>query len=327
MRNRNKNPSECIESLKQFNASSKQIQVRPSDIEVYHVESVSVHLIKLVDARTAAEAVLTGGMVTPTVMLNCNQFSERVAEGFVSGQYTTILKIGEILLAVDNNSRCRSSLANACKASGQTFYKGDLLSDIALARELDTGRKKPVIIYYHMDLRLGIALKVCSETKIFEDMTALDEWNDESLTLGDWIVNEKEQILEFEISPTNGFVPVVRCAQSLTGEYIFHREYCVRNENAVSAAVLEGASSIDDVKKFAGRSMNGLIPNISGRLTKVLGKKRSKEFKSLIQTAYVTGGEDAAVRTALSYLDKVNFNSVVSRKEAEEEIGYIFMGR
>lgn len=327
MRNRNKNPSECIEALKKSNASSKQIKVNTSDIEVYHVESVSEHLIKLIDAKTATEAVLAGGAVTSTVMLNCNQFSKKVTEGFALKQYTTILKIGEILLAIDNNSRCRSSLANACKASGQTFYKDDLLSDIALARELDAGRKKPVIIRYHMDLRLGIALRVCSEMKFFEDMTAIDEWGDKNLSLGDWIINEKEQILEFEASPVNGFIPIVRCMQSLAGEYLFHREYCVREENAVSAIALEGTSSIDDVKKFANRSMNGLAPNISSRLAKTLGKKRGKEFKSLIQTAYISGGEDAAVRAAMSYLDKANFNSATPRKEAEEELGYIFMGR
>ena len=236
MRNRNKNPSECMEALKKFNASMKQIQVNTSGIEVYHIESVNNQLIKLVDVSAAAEAILSGGIVTPTAILDAKQFNSEVVESMKTRQYKTILKIGEILLLIDDATRCRSSLVGMCKASGSTFYKGDLLADIALAGEL--GNRTSVVLGYHMSKHIGVAIRASSTAQELEDLTALNEGQDPELMLGNWHVDNYCQVVEFEAAPVNGFVPVVRCTQSSAGETPFRREYCIREEQAEASVVL-----------------------------------------------------------------------------------------
>ena len=324
MENRNKNPSECMEALKKSNASMKQIQVNTSGIEVYHIESVNDQLIRLVDVLAAAEAIAAGGVVTPTATLNTGQFTRGVVESMKTGQYKTILKIGEILLLIDDATRCRSGLVGMCKASGSTFYKGDLLADIALAGEL--GNRKSVIFGYRMDNRIGVAVRVSSTARELKDLTALSEWQTPELTLGSWTVDNYSQIVEFEAAPVNGFVPVVRCAQSLTGEAPFCREYCIREEQAETSVVLCDVSSLAMVTDYAKRPMRGPAPQIPERLLKTFGKKRSAEFKKLLRTAYDSGGEQQLIKTALKFLDGVGFQSKSPRRTADEELGYMFMG-
>lgn len=315
-------PKTCMARLHTVQSARRQVQVMLSQTEVYHINKVTENMIELSNASRIVREFDTE-MVAPlasTVGIRLDQFNSDVVEGMKNGRFNTILKSGHVLLAIDNDVRMRASLLKTIGVAGAFFYENNMFADVALARAI-SDVKKPVTITFHMTNGIGIALWTSTGTKYYEDITTLKEWGDNSFSLGNWKATPQEQLVEFEHSEINGYVPVICYKQSIVGNGNFHCEYGIRERGAALTTILP-VETFDEAKKAALKKFTEK-PTMSKTLKKMLGQKKAVIYQKLIDKTFDEGGADAAMKEMLKIPERAA--TIARRFEFSEELGRIYM--
>lgn len=315
-------PKTCMARLHTVQSARRQVQIMLSQTEVYHINKVTENMIELSNASRIVREFDTE-MVAPlasTVGIRLDQFDSDVVEGMKNGRFNTILKSGHVLLAIDNDVRMRASLLKTIGAAGAFFYESNMFADVALARAM-SDVKKPVTITFHMTNGIGIALWTSTGTKYYEDITTLKEWGDNSFSLGNWKATPQEQLVEFEHSEINGYVPVICYKQSIVGNGNFHCEYGIRERSAALTTILP-VETFDEAKKAALKKFTEK-PTMSKTLKKMLGQKKAATYQKLIDKTFDESGADAAMKEMLKIPERAA--TIARRFEFSEELGRIYM--
>ena len=315
-------PKTCMARLHTIQSARRQVQIMLSQTEVYHINKVTENMIELSNASRIVKE-FDAETVTPlasTVGIRLDQFDSDVVEGMKNGRFSTVLKSGHILLAIDNEVRMRASLLKTIGAAGAFFYESNMFADVALARAMHDFQK-PVTITFHMTNGIGIALWTSTGAKYYEDMTVLKEWNDNSFSLGTWKAMPQEQLVEFEHNEVNGYVPVVCYKQSIVGNGNFHCEYGIRERDTALTTILP-VETFDEAKKAALKKITEK-PIMSETLKKMLGQKKTAAYQKLIDKTFDESGADAAMKVMLRIPEQAA--TVARRFEFSKELGRIYM--